>query len=51
MSVGPKDYLPLLLVAVDFVEVAICLWSRDWARAWYWFAAGQITLATVFMRT
>lgn len=50
MSVGVKDILPLLLVAVDLVESLVCAWHRDYARAWYWLAAGQITFATVLMK-
>ena len=50
MMITTKDYVPLLLVAVDLVESAICAWSHDWSRAWYWLAAGQITAATIFMR-
>lgn len=51
MTISPKDYIPLLLVAVDLVESAICAYHLDWARAWYWLAAGQITAATIFMRS
>ena len=36
--------------AFDFIEAAICAWCHDYARSWYWAAAGQITLATVFMK-
>jgi hypothetical protein len=50
MSFGVKDILPLLLVAVDLVESLVCAWQRDYARAWYWLAAGQITFATVLMK-
>ena len=50
MSIGVKDILPLLLVAVDLVESRVCAWQRDYARAWYWLAAGQITFATVLMK-
>ena len=50
MSVTAKDILPLLLVAVDLAESFVCAWQRDYARAWYWLAAGQITFATVLMR-
>jgi hypothetical protein len=46
-----KHVIPFCLAAFDFVEVAVCLAQRDWARAWYWAAAGQITLATIFMHT
>jgi hypothetical protein len=51
MTISSKDYIPLLLVAVDLVESAICAYHLDWARAWYWLAAGQITAATIFMRS
>lgn len=50
MSIGVKDILPLLLVAVDLVESLVCAQQRDYARAWYWLAAGQITFATVLMK-
>jgi hypothetical protein len=50
MSFGVKDILPLLLVAVDLVESLVCAWQRDYARAWYRLAAGQITFATVLMK-
>ena len=50
MSIGVKDILALLLVAVDLAESLVCAWQRDYARAWYWLAAGQITFATVLMK-
>ena len=50
MSVGVKDILPLLLVAVDLAESFVCAWQCDYARAWYWLAAAQITFATVLMK-
>ena len=45
-----RHIIPICLAAFDFVEAAICAWCHDYARSWYWAAAGQITLATVFMK-
>lgn len=44
-----KHAIPFCLAAFDFIEVAVCAWANDWPRAWYWAAAGQITLATIYM--
>lgn len=46
-----KHAIPVCLAAFDFIEAAVCLVARDYARAWYWSAAGQITLATIYMHT
>ena len=45
-----KHAIPVCLAAFDFIEAAVCLVARDYARAWYW-AAGQIMLATIYMHT
>ncbi|MBR4654158.1 MAG: hypothetical protein IKO72_12440 [Kiritimatiellae bacterium] len=45
-----RHIIPICLAAFDFVEAVICVWYHDYARSWYWAAAGQITLATVFMK-
>lgn len=44
-----KHAIPICLAAFDFIEAGVCALARDWARAWYWAAAGQITLATIYM--
>ena len=44
-----KHAIPICLAAFDFIEAAVCLVARDYARVWYWAAAGQITLATIYM--
>lgn len=44
-----KHAIPICLAAFDFIEAGVCTLARDWARAWYWAAAGQITLATIYM--
>ena len=48
--IDARHILPLCLAAVDLIEAAVCVWCRDYARAWYWAAAGQITLATIMMK-
>lgn len=49
MNLTAKDIIPLALATVDVVQGLVCIWKRDVPLAWYWFAAAQITLATVFM--
>ena len=44
-----KWAIPAGLAAFDVVEAVICLAQKDYARAWYWLAAAQITVATIFM--
>ncbi len=45
-----RHIIPLVLTIFDFVEAAVCAICGDYARAWYWAAAGQITLATILMK-
>ena len=33
-----KHAIPVCLAAFDFIEAAVCLVARDYARAWYWAA-------------
>ncbi len=42
-----KHTMPALLAAADILAAAVCAWHRDWARAFYWFAAAQITASTI----
>jgi hypothetical protein len=42
--------ITLALVAIDFILAASCSWEGDKARAWYWCAAGNITLSTLWIK-
>lgn len=44
-----KQIIPLVLIAFDGAEAAICAYQRDWARSLYWASAAMITLSTVIM--
>ena len=45
-----RAFLPVVLVIIDFVQTGVCACYKDYARALYWFSAGLITLATIFMK-
>lgn len=48
--IDARHILPICLALVDFAEAAVCAWCHDYARSWYWAAAGQITIATLLMK-
>lgn len=46
-----KHIIPAVLAAADILAAIVCLAHHDLARAFYWFAAGQITVASILMRS
>ncbi len=42
--------LVLFLVSIDVLIAMSYLWSKDWARCWYWLMAGGISASTLFIK-
>ena len=45
-----KNLLPIVLALIDIAAAVVCVCKHDYIRAWYWFAAANITGATICMK-
>jgi hypothetical protein len=43
------DILPIIIMIEMFLSSIILAWGHRWGSALYWFSAGMISIAVIFM--
>ena len=48
MKIKPTQYLPLLLIIIDFMAAIMYLAQKDYKKAIYWISAGVLNITVTF---